>query len=146
MRASAKEPKADNGAKELERGRNMSAFEMFGSYFKEMRAKSRITLREFCSNNGFDPGNISKIERGVVPPPKSADVLTKYAESLGLKKESEEWSEFFDRAAACSGMIPPDMMSNADLVSKLPLVFRALRGHEITDEQLKNLAEDIRRA
>ncbi len=127
----------------------MSAFEMFGNYFKEMRAKNRITLREFCATNGFDPGNISKIERGVAPPPKSLDVLSRFAESLGIKKGSEEWSEFFDRASACSGMIPPDMMNDSAFVAKLPLVFRALRGQagkEMTDEQLRNLAEDIRRA
>jgi transcriptional regulator with XRE-family HTH domain len=122
---------------------------MFGNYFKEMRAKNRITLREFCATNGFDPGNISKIERGVAPPPKSLDVLSRFAESLGIKKGSEEWSEFFDRASACSGMIPPDMMNDSAFVAKLPLVFRALRGQagkEMTDEQLRNLAEDIRRA
>lgn len=127
----------------------MSAFEMFGTYFKEMRMKSRITLREFCVTNGFDPGNISKIERGVAPPPKSTEVLSRFAESLGIKKGSEEWSEFFDRASACSGMIPQDMMNDAAFVAKLPLVFRALRGQagkEMTDEQLRSLAEDIRRA
>lgn len=127
----------------------MSAFEMFGTYFKEMRLKNRITLREFCVKNGFDPGNISKIERGVAPPPKSMDVLTRFAESLGIKKGSGEWSEFIDRASACSGTIPPDMMEDSAFVAKLPLVFRALRGQagkDITDEQLRSLAEDIRRA
>lgn len=127
----------------------MSAFEMFGSYFKEMRMKSRITLREFCAANGFDPGNISKIERGVAPPPKSIDVLSRFAESLGIKKGSEEWSEFFDRASACSGVIPPDMMNDPAFVAKLPLVFRTLRdqaGKEISDDELRKLAEEIRRA
>ena len=127
----------------------MSAFEMFGNYFKEMRIRNKITLREFCARNGFDPGNISKIERGVAPPPKSLEVLSRFAESLDIVKGSEEWSEFIDRASACSGMIPPDMMDDSALVAKLPLIFRTLRGKagmEITDEQLRSLAEDIRRS
>mgnify|MGYP001156524734 CR=1 FL=1 len=127
----------------------MSAFELFGNYFKELRVRNKITLREFCAKNSFDPGNISKIERGLAPPPKSIDVLTRLAESLGLTKGSTEWSELIDRASACSGMIPPDMMEDSAFVAKLPIVFRALRGKEgqdMTDEKLRRLAEDIRRA
>ena len=127
----------------------MTAFEMFGNYFKELRSRKKITLREFCALNKFDPGNISKIERGLAPPPKSMDVLSRFAESLGISKGSEEWTEFIDRASACSGMVPPDIMNDAAFVAKLPLVFRALRGQagkEMSDEQLRSLAEDLRRA
>ena len=39
----------------------------FGSYFKELRTKKGRTLRRFCELHGFDPGNISRLERGVFP-------------------------------------------------------------------------------
>ncbi len=124
----------------------MSAFLRFGSFFKNMRIKRGLTLRSFCQEHGLDPGNISKLERGLMPPPKSRDTLERYAEYLNLNKGEDDWYEFFDLAAACSGQIPPDVMDNADLVAKLPLIFRTLRGQEVPEDQLKDLAELIRRA
>jgi transcriptional regulator with XRE-family HTH domain len=124
----------------------MEPFALFGAFFKEMRARTGLPLRKFCLTHGVDPGNLSKIERGLLPPPASREKLGKYAAWLGLKEGTDEWYEFFDLAAACSGKIPPDVMSNAELVQKLPLVFRTLRGQKVPEEQLDELAELIRKA
>lgn len=124
----------------------MSAFGLFGDYFKSMRIRKGMTLRNFCQTCGFDAGNLSKLERGLVPPPKSREVLERYAECLDLKKGSDEWYTFFDLASACTGQIPPEVMNDAQLVAKLPLIFRTLRGQEVPEDQLKDLAELIRRA
>jgi len=43
----------------------------FGNYFKQKRMERGLTLREFCRVNGFDPGNISKIERRSFPPDRN---------------------------------------------------------------------------
>jgi transcriptional regulator with XRE-family HTH domain len=128
------------------RRRTMNAYEMFGRFFKELRIKKGVTLRNFCQMHGLDAGNISKLERGLSAPPKSRELLEKYAEFLGLQKTSEEWYMFFDLAAACSGQIPLDVMSDAALVAKLPLIFRSLRGQDVSDEKLRSLAEMIRRS
>jgi len=122
----------------------MSAFELFGKFFKKMRQKSGLTLRQFCLKHKLDPGNISKIERGRAAPPKSRESLEKYATLLEIEKDSEDWYTFFDLAAACSGRIPPDLMDE-DLVEKLPLVFRTLRGEKLTSKKLLDLAELIRK-
>jgi len=116
----------------------------FGSFFKEMRRKRGITLRAFCLEHGLDPGNISKLERGIMPPPTSHKKLEAYALALGIKEASDDWYNFFDNAAASSGNIPSYMMSDAELVKKLPLVFRTLRGEKISPEKLDELAELIR--
>ena len=43
----------------------------FGELFKKLRLRLGMTLRKFCEENDFDPGNISKLERGLLPAPQS---------------------------------------------------------------------------
>ncbi len=117
---------------------------VFGQFFKKKRIELGITLRQFCLENNFDPGNISKIERGLLPPPTNAEKLGQYAKSLKIKKGSNDWHEFVDLAYASSGRIPEEILSNKDLVSKLPLVFRTLRGQRLTKDQLNKLAEKLK--
>ena len=117
---------------------------IFGQFFKKKRIELRVTLRQFCSENNFDPGNISKMERGLLPPPTNAEKLGQYAKSLNIKEGSNDWYEFFDLAHASSGRIPDEILSNKDLVSKLPLVFRTLRGQKLTKDQLNELVEKLR--
>ena len=117
----------------------------FGAFFKKMRRKKGITLRKFCLEHNFDPGNISKLERGVMPPPISRQKLETYALALGIEEGTEEWYNFFDYAAASAGYIPPYIMNDAELVNKLPLVFRTLKGEKISPEKLDELAELIRK-
>ena len=117
---------------------------VFGQFFKKKRIELGLTLRQFCLENNFDPGNISKIERGILPPPTNLEKLGQYAKSLNIKEGSNDWHEFVDLAYASSGRIPEEILSNKDLVSKLPLVFRTLRGQKLTKDQLKKLTEKLR--
>ena len=34
----------------------------FGAYFRELRARLGLPLRQFCIASGYDDGNISKLE------------------------------------------------------------------------------------
>ncbi|MBM3284723.1 MAG: helix-turn-helix transcriptional regulator, partial [Candidatus Aminicenantes bacterium] len=119
---------------------------LFGEFFKNKRIEKGWTLRKFCELNGFDPGNISKIERGMLPPPTSGEKLERYALSLGLKRGSNDWLEFFDLAAASKGKIPADFLDDSDLVKKLPLIFRTIRGKKVSSKKLDDLIETIRKA
>ena len=118
---------------------------LFGNYFKGLRIKRRMTLRQFCEKFGFDAGNISKLERGLLPPPQSRGKLEQYAEALGLKKGTATWYEFFDLAAASRGQIPEEILTNDKLVAKLPVLFRTLRGERVPEEKLDELMEVIRK-
>ena len=118
----------------------------FGEFFRSMRGRSKLSLRGFCLDNGFDPGNISRLERGVLLPPESGKKLETYAKALGLEKGSDAWYTFFDLAAAERGRIPEDVLSDADLVDRLPVLFRTLRGQRVDEEALNDLVERIRRA
>ncbi len=119
----------------------------FGEYFAKMRReRAGVSLREFCANNALDPGNISKLERGRVAVPQSTEILERYAEALEIRRGSDDWGRFFDLAAAESGRIPDDLLSDAEVAGKLPVLFRTLRGERVTDEQMKGLIDLIKRA
>ncbi|HEY7326646.1 MAG TPA: helix-turn-helix transcriptional regulator [Gemmataceae bacterium] len=104
----------------------MNGASTFGAFFRERRRALKLGLREFCRLNGFDPGNVSRIERGLAPPPLAEDVLQAYADSLKLG--GEERKGFFDLAAAETGRIPPELLEHKRTVDTLPRVFERLRG------------------
>jgi len=118
----------------------------FGELFKSLRVVSGQTLRRFCLKNGFDPGNISKLERGRSAPPQSVEKLEEYARALGLSRGSTQWREFVDLGLACAGRIPEDVLADEDLVAKLPVLLRTMSGKKLSRKQLEELIEMIRRA
>lgn len=118
----------------------------FGELFGKLRRKNaRLSLRAFCTTHGFDPGNVSKLERGRLPVPESSEVLERYALALSLKKGSTEWNEFHDAAAVERGRIPSELLSDEEVVSKLPVLFRTLRGDRVSSSELEALIAVIRR-
>ena len=117
----------------------------FGQLFKAKRVSLGMGLRKFCSINGLDPGNVSKIERGVLQPPQR-EALKRYLGCLGIEEGSGEWFNFADQAALEAGQIPPDIMSKEKAIKHLPVVFRALRGGKPTKEDFERLVEIIRRS
>ena len=120
----------------------MDGRKTFGSYFKDRRIKLGLTLRQFCEKHSMDPGNLSKIESGVLPPPK-AQILKKYAHHLKLKEASNEWYEFFDLAAAESGRLPKELREK-EIVARMPFLFRTIRSKKISKEKLDKLIKLIK--
>jgi transcriptional regulator with XRE-family HTH domain len=119
---------------------------MFGQFIKELRARQRLGLREFCLEHGHDPSNWSKIERGVLAPPRDEETLRTWAKQLGLKQGSEDWLKFFDYAAVGAGRIPEYVLEDEKLVAQLPVFFRTLSGQKPSREDLEKLLEIINRA
>ena len=124
----------------------MPSHARFGDFFKQRRIALGLTLREFCRRNGLDPGNISRLERGLLPPPQGRETLENYSKLLKLERGSDEWYTFFDLAAAETGRIPPEILEDEDLLEKLPILFRTLRGQKVPDEQLDELVRKLRKA
>jgi transcriptional regulator with XRE-family HTH domain len=118
----------------------------FGQFFQEKRIATGLTLRQFCLRHGLDPGNLSKLERGILPPPESGEKLTRYAHYLGLKPGSDDWYEFFDLAATARGKIPQDVMQDEEVVKKLPMVFRTIRGNQVDEKVLRELVDIVRKS
>ena len=118
----------------------------FGEFFKQKRTSLKKTLRQFCAGNKLDPGNISKLERGLMPPPQGSDKLEEYASYLHIKKGTDDWYKFFDLAHISSGRIPEELLNNAKVVTSLPILFRTLSGKKISKKKLDALVELIRKA
>lgn len=118
----------------------------FGPFFETIRQRQHLTMREFCRRAGCDPANISRMERGLIPPPQDRDILERYAKTLGLPDGSADWYQFFDLAAADQGLIPADIMSDAELVKSLPVFFRTLRGQKPAREDMLQIANELRKA
>jgi transcriptional regulator with XRE-family HTH domain len=124
----------------------MTAKLTFGEFFKEKRIALRKTLRQFCAENKLDPGNISRLERGLMPPPQGSDKLEVYARVLQIKKGSDEWYTFFDLARIEAGRIPDELMKDDAVVASLPILFRTLRGQKISEKKLEKLVELIKKS
>jgi len=119
---------------------------MFGTFVKELRARQRLGLREFCLKHGHDPSNWSKIERQVLAPPRDEATLRTWAKQLDLEQGTEDWLKFFDLAAVDAGRIPDYVLKDEALVSQLPVFFRTLSGQKPSREDLEKLLEIINRA
>ena len=119
--------------------------ESFGTFFEFLRQRNRLTLRDFCKKAGADPANISRMERGAMAPPKSREILERYAAALEIKEGTDDWFKFFDLAAISQGLVPDDILNDKNLAKSLPLFFRTLRGQKPSVAELKNLVEKIRK-
>jgi len=115
----------------------------FGKFLQEMRSRKGLTLREFCRLANLDPSNWSKVERGILPPPKSSQVVSDIASVLLIEKESDEWNELFDLAAI--GHIPTQLLSSPEVGDKLTVFFRAARGENApTPRQFKTMINALK--
>jgi transcriptional regulator with XRE-family HTH domain len=56
----------------------------FGDYIHELRVRKEVTLRDFCREFNYDPAAWSKIERGILPPPKDNDLILRMSKFLDL--------------------------------------------------------------
>ena len=109
----------------------------FGEFIKNLRIERRMTLREFCRSAKLDPSNWSRIERGLAPPPKSKAVLQGIAEMLKVEEGSEKYHTLFDLAAISH--IPIDLLSDEQVLDKLPVFFRTIRGEKPSRKELEEL-------
>ena len=113
----------------------------FGKLVKKQRIELELTLRAFCLKNGHDPSNWSKMERGIIPPPKEEGILRKIAGELSIDEGSELWLEFHDSAFIDRGEIPPYVREDEAAMAKLPLFFRTVSGGKPSEEELDQLAQ-----
>lgn len=114
----------------------------FGQLLKNLRIQKALTLRQCSDQIGVDPSNWSKFERGINPAPKDIAILETWAAFFGLRGDSKQ--QFFDAAALSRRELPPDIASDEKVLAALPAFFRAVRGAELGDAQLKQFVEDVR--
>lgn len=113
----------------------------FNEFVKLKRVENKISLRQFCRKTGYDPSNWSKIERGLLLPPKDPKTLETIATALGFKPGEDNFSTLFELASIAA--IPDDIIDKKTL-DKLPLFFRTVRGDKPSEEELRNLINTIK--
>jgi len=116
---------------------------MFSETVKSLRIQKKLTLRDFCQQVGLDASNWSKVERGINPPPGDIGFLESLANFFGLRGNDK--LAFIDEAALQRNELPPDIADDAILQKALPAFFRAARSHKLTEAELKQFADDIRK-
>jgi len=114
----------------------------FGELIKDLRIAKELTLRQCCLELDVDPSNWSKMERGVTPPPKDGRLLEHWAKFFDLVEDQKQ--AFLDLASLARQEIPADIASDETVIAALPAFFRAVRGHELEGERLKQFIEDLR--
>ena len=62
----------------------------FGAFCRARREALGLSLSEFCRLNGFDKGNLSKVERGLLSAPHDDSSLKAFAKALKLPEGSIE--------------------------------------------------------
>lgn len=115
----------------------------FGPKLRDIRVRQGLTLRRFCDHAHVDPGNYSKIERGLFAPP-GPEKIEKYLVALGIETGSDEYIDLLDLAAVDRGELPRTMLDDEALLAELPVLFRTLRGDPVDDDQLDKLIDIMR--
>lgn len=116
-------------------------YQTFGDFFRKQRIESGITLRSFSERFGYDAGNISRLERNILPPSLDDEKLAGYAKALNIKKGSEKWVLFHDLAHMSKGHLPNDLLDEKDVSRFLPAFFRTMRNKKLNKEKLEKLLE-----
>lgn len=111
----------------------------FGDFFRARRIALGLTLRTFSERFGYDPGNISRLERNILPPSLDDEKLAGYASALQVKRDSEDWVLFHDLAHTAKGALPKDLLKNPQILSLLPAFYRTARGEKLNKNKIKNL-------
>jgi transcriptional regulator with XRE-family HTH domain len=116
----------------------------FGEFIKDKRIKLGLSLRAFCEKQGYDPGNHSKLERGILKPPEAEEFMANVGKALGIKEGTGDWFDFHNHAAVARRQIPKDLLDDAEVVDKLPVLFRTLQGEPLPAEKMDDLIDFIR--
>ncbi|MBQ1528302.1 helix-turn-helix domain-containing protein [Candidatus Saccharibacteria bacterium] len=115
--------------------------------FHELFKRKRMeigTVREFARESGLDLAYVSRLENGVILPPKDGEKLARLADALRIVEGSEEWQEFMDLAAIAKNELPEDLRDDERVAKVLPAFYRAMRYKELGEEDLQKLLELIK--
>ena len=117
----------------------------FGDLLQRRRAELRLSLRECALRADIDPGNLSRIERGRVPPPQDPEILARLIEAVELAGTPEAQA-LMDTAAMQTGRIPRDILSNEEVMSALPVLLRTVNNKQLDGAHVEKLINLIKNA
>ena len=116
----------------------------FHELFKSRRMKIG-TVREFAKKSGLDLAYVSRLENGIILPPRDNVKLARLATALGIIDGSGEWREFMDLAAVARNELPEDLQDDERIMAVLPAFYRALRNKDIDKDDIRRLFDMIQK-
>lgn len=114
----------------------------FGDFIRDKRRGRGITLRTFSRLCRMDAANFSRLERGVIKPPKD---ITYIAMALRISPESDEYAKLALYADVGRGEVPKDIMDEVEFVKLLPTIWCSMREAKAC-HNLEGLPELLRKA
>lgn len=123
-----------------------ATIQTFGDLFRQKRIALGFTLRSFCERYGYDPGNISRLERNILSPSIDRQKLEGYATALKIPRDSEQWTTFFDLAHVAKGKIPDDIIKSPHILTILPAFYRTARGEKLDRKKVNQLIKLLNNA
>jgi len=124
----------------------MSKYKSFGDFLRQSRLNAKYGLRQFAREIGWQPSNLSNLEHGRLNPPQDKEVLATIAEVLGFEEDSDQWRTLFDLASKENQkFLPADVEDFVKGLEATPVLFRTMKEKKITESELKELVEYIRK-
>ena len=115
----------------------------FGEFIKAKRMELGKTLREFCRENDFNAGNLSRIERGLINPPQNKSKRLQYAAALGIEENTDDWFDYCYFANISAGRVPINLVTDKKLLAEVPIFFETMNGDDDDKERVRNLLDAL---
>ncbi len=120
--------------------------ETFGRLLKKLRLEeAKKGLRAFAELIDWQPSNLSNVERGRAAPPADPRKIHEICDALGLSPEDPRRTELFDLSARERGGVPADVVEAIKEQPGIPVLVRAVASKRLEDDQLRGLAEYIKK-
>jgi transcriptional regulator with XRE-family HTH domain len=120
--------------------------ETFGSLLKKLRIEdAKKGLRAFAELIDWQPSNLSNVERGRAMPPADPRKIHEICDALGLSPEDPRRVALFDLSARERGAVPGDVAEAIKDQPGIPVLVRAVASRRLEDDQLRDLAEYIKK-
>ncbi len=120
--------------------------ETFGQMLKKLRLdEAAMGLRAFAAMIEMQPSNLSNIERDRIPAPASRQKIDCICDAIGLANSDPRRERLFDLAANPTNRIPADVADAVRQQPGVPVLIRTVGNKQLSEEELKELAEYIKK-
>jgi len=115
----------------------------FGAFVRSQRIKHLITGRDASQATGMLASNFSKLEHGVLTPPRDAEKQRKLSSAIGIPSGSEEEARFFDLAAKATDSTPVDIAAIISANAAVPLLLRTIGNKRLGKSEMNRIVEIV---
>ncbi|MFY9925873.1 MAG: helix-turn-helix domain-containing protein [Opitutaceae bacterium] len=112
---------------------------IFGDFVRNTRMGKGLTARIVASSAEMLPSNFSKLEHGLLTPPRDAEKQRKLLGALNILVGSADAEKFFDLAAKAANSTPIDLAQIISENETVPLLLRTIGNKRLSEDQIRRL-------